>query len=674
MPPPFSISDDDIAYAEGILLPDGKHFDEERRVFIRNLDTIDLQAVPGSGKTTVLLAKLLILSRKLPFVDGSGILVISHTNAAIEEISLKLQKHCPQLFSYPNFVGTIQGFVDEYLATPYYANKFKRRVSRIDNEIFDEVSEALFGLNLPDFKIQEQANARYFLIGKEMLLKYRFGYLADRFKVLSGLNGSAISISKPRNPRQKVWNDFSDEEKGRVKEWLIAFRLKVWEKGILHYDDAYFLAETYLRQMPIIKSILQKRFSFVFVDEMQDMDKHQYELLEKVFFDEGTSFSKFQRIGDKNQSIYNGDAKLDLFWTDRTTTLNLNGSQRLTLAISDVVNSFALFRPEGFKVIGLREGALNPYIITYDSTSILNVIPRFLLLIQELQAEGKFPAKPDHPIKVIAWNTIWKEGERSSNPNNVRLEDYYPDFSKEAHKSKVDYSSLRDYLHYFDRSKLTLESIRKNLLSALLKVLRLEGSTDEGGKHFTKRRLIEIFKELAEKGDEVPYFRLQHALFEWSMEVIRGNENGVHRSIVIYLPEFLAIFGKSIAYSNAFIEADQTILPDPVATEGLRRNVIHHAGIECEISTVHASKGQTHSATLYLESSYYGDHETNRLHEQFLGNEFGDHRVRHKESTKMAYVGLSRPTTLLCIAIHKHRFEELFSGLDTEKWKVINIQ
>lgn len=46
---------------------------------IRNLNTIDLQAVPGSDKTTVLLAKF-------PFVDGSGVLVLSHTNAAIDEI------------------------------------------------------------------------------------------------------------------------------------------------------------------------------------------------------------------------------------------------------------------------------------------------------------------------------------------------------------------------------------------------------------------------------------------------------------------------------------------------------------------------------------------------------------------------------------------------------------
>src|ERR1035437_4013982 len=92
----LGILDNDIPYAEKILLPEGKEFDEERKTFICNLDTIDLQAVPGSGKTTALLAKLLILEKKLPFEDGSGILVISHTNAAIDEIKGKIQKHCPK--------------------------------------------------------------------------------------------------------------------------------------------------------------------------------------------------------------------------------------------------------------------------------------------------------------------------------------------------------------------------------------------------------------------------------------------------------------------------------------------------------------------------------------------------------------------------------------------------
>ncbi len=63
----INISDSDIAYAEGMLLPPGCVFDDERRAFIRELSSCDVLACPGSGKTTALLAKLLILSKKMPF-------------------------------------------------------------------------------------------------------------------------------------------------------------------------------------------------------------------------------------------------------------------------------------------------------------------------------------------------------------------------------------------------------------------------------------------------------------------------------------------------------------------------------------------------------------------------------------------------------------------------------
>ena len=131
----IEITDEDIQYAENILLPQGKTFDNERRNFIRNLSTIDLQAVPGSGKTTALLAKLLILETKLPLSDGSGILVLSHTNAAVDEIKEKIHQYCPQLFRYPNFIGTIQSFVNEFLAIPYYLLRVNRKPFRIDNDM-----------------------------------------------------------------------------------------------------------------------------------------------------------------------------------------------------------------------------------------------------------------------------------------------------------------------------------------------------------------------------------------------------------------------------------------------------------------------------------------------------------------------------------------------------------
>ena len=66
-------------------------FDKERREIIKNLDSIDVQAFPGSGKTTALVAKLAILAGKW-FFDNRGICVLSHTDAARDEIEERLGK------------------------------------------------------------------------------------------------------------------------------------------------------------------------------------------------------------------------------------------------------------------------------------------------------------------------------------------------------------------------------------------------------------------------------------------------------------------------------------------------------------------------------------------------------------------------------------------------------
>ncbi len=84
----IQITDDDIRWAEAILGKD-IHFDEEHINVIKCIESKDVQAFPGSGKTTALVAKLAILAKKWP-ASFQGICVLSHTNVAREEIEKRL--------------------------------------------------------------------------------------------------------------------------------------------------------------------------------------------------------------------------------------------------------------------------------------------------------------------------------------------------------------------------------------------------------------------------------------------------------------------------------------------------------------------------------------------------------------------------------------------------------
>lgn len=61
------ITDDDIDEIE--LLLGNVKFDTQRRDILKSMDSINIQAYPGSGKTTVLIAKLAILAKKWPYSD-----------------------------------------------------------------------------------------------------------------------------------------------------------------------------------------------------------------------------------------------------------------------------------------------------------------------------------------------------------------------------------------------------------------------------------------------------------------------------------------------------------------------------------------------------------------------------------------------------------------------------
>ena len=117
------ISNSEIEHASKLIFSDeNKFYDNnisksgERIEVIKCLDSKEIVASPGSGKTTTLLAKLIILGNRMPFDDGRGLCVLTHTNVAINLIKEKLGLKAYHLFSYPNFFGTIQSFVDKFLA------------------------------------------------------------------------------------------------------------------------------------------------------------------------------------------------------------------------------------------------------------------------------------------------------------------------------------------------------------------------------------------------------------------------------------------------------------------------------------------------------------------------------------------------------------------------------
>lgn len=195
----INVTDKDISYAENLLLPAGCHFDSQERVpFIKDFRNLDVQAVPGSGKTTALLAKLLILERKLPLNNGSGVLVLSHTNTAVNGIADEIGPFCPKLNRYPNFIGTIQSFVDTFLAIPYYRNFFRRSPVVVDAAAYFARLERSFQVEVQKLQGTELFKKLWGLKqNSDPFRELRFGLNGDDPILLAGLEKSKVEFAKP---------------------------------------------------------------------------------------------------------------------------------------------------------------------------------------------------------------------------------------------------------------------------------------------------------------------------------------------------------------------------------------------------------------------------------------------------------------------------------------------
>jgi hypothetical protein len=694
----IKITDKDIEYAESILLAEGQTFKDdggERIEFIKNLDTIDLHAVPGSGKTTALMAKLLILERKLPFEDGSGILAISHTNTAVDEIKNKIEDYCPKLFSYPNFVGTIQSFVNKFLARPYYNQRMKSKINRIDDDLYNELINKFNNYYLEGFNSKQQKNTKYFLNYYGVVTKYR---LDENNKLVESINGKELEIKTPKNKK----NDWSLTEKNQIKKWLKKLKLKIMKSGILCFDDAYYLANRYMLEYPKVKKLLQKRFAYVFVDEMQDMALHQYKILEGIFYSTGNSESKYQQIGDRNQAIYNGgnNFRLNKIWQARENELEITTSYRFSKKIADVLKNFA-FDDVDIKSINDDQVKIKPYLLVYnDKNCQCKVIQKFIEIIKRFQEKGQIPVDLQYPLKAVSWVTKEKEG------NKISLPDYCPEFNKEKSKNKINYRSLESYLF---NSNDNYKEIYNNLLNTILKVLRLEEIKNEDNNRFyTKKSLFWYLKNHKIR----EYEKLKLKLYKWSTRVINKEILDVISDVKDYIKEFLLIFDKEISKASEFINKKIEIKKEDhsESKNQLNCDLCKLNNKKVELNSVHSVKGETHAATLYLESFYNKKYETDFIKNMILGdslteeikriemeitelqdkidelegqrgtktkkkkvNKYKRYIKNLKKYSRMVYVGFSRPVYLLAFAVHEKKYNEYLSEIDEDVWEVEKV-
>lgn len=608
----IEVTEEDIRYSEEILFSKTNVFDEKERIpIIEDFNkSFDVNACPGSGKTTVLLAKLIILSRKMPLNNGQGICVLTHTNVAIDEIKNKLGDKSSVLFKYPNYFGTIQNFVDKYLAIPFFKQKRGENIKSIDDDIYFDTIRKLSKARYPgiDSAIQYCIKKGYGNYTSESYEKNFITFIANKH--------FDIDNRDIRSNGRKISHNY-------YKELQDVMLNKTLTKGILRYEDAYFLAGLYIKQFPKLKNYFSSRFKYVFIDEMQDVSKMQINIIENIFNEDEVVI---QRFGDINQSISKFDSNKN--WIFNEDTRPINSSKRYG---NGVIKFLEPLRVEKFGELKGNENieTLNPHIIIFDDKTIGNVVPKYLEIL------NTYNIKPESSKRI---KIIGKLGLSVASPNKS-ISSYVKGYNAKGGKNL----SLDKKV----RNKLNRINNMKEFYDYLIYIILL--AVDINGKKVSKDEFIKFME--ANYSNELIIYRSK--VLNW-LKNFRTNTDLVIEDILEKTQQlFNAV--KEINYDNEILKSKIKSNTDEIALDYEERDERSGFISIDNVDTIMSTKGETHKATLYLESKLEYGNGTDRSDISrildYMINEKSEVHDDDEEALMNAYVAMSRAEKITCIAI-----------------------
>lgn len=634
----WEISNQDIESTEKLLLPEGAHFPEDARNVIRCWHSADVAACPGSGKTTVLLAKLKLLVDRMPLENGAGICVLSHTNVAVDEIRKRLSGYADKLLSYPNYIGTIQSFVDKFVTMPYLRNVAGRNVQAVDN-----LTYAQHMLN----RMQNSANYR----ALDSVTKNSFetgGQFTERLEHIQALyvrDDGALCVGKQKRA-------LAGADKPSVKQYnaLIADLLKY--EGIMRYQDAYSYARTAVDALPeTYTDLFSSRFQYVFIDEYQDCDSIQRQAIAAIF---NSTKCTVIKIGDSDQAIYNSSEDKTPDWVPQDGFLPILTSCRYSQEIADVICKLK----KGNKNIVTFAGktGVKPILLIFDPEKIDRVISGF---INVLETHGLYDNKGVY--KAIG-------AVRKKDSSGLKIGSYWSEFDSSAKKQgEYNYWVLVDDIttSLLEGNLYKAECIVRKLLCRIFHYAKVKHPIS--GKEYSvatiKRSLDDEYREIYRQWIyEMSRMRniereTIDCLMRQKINELLKVKNPHADDIFDCLPEY---FLDKVAVVSQTEKSEKNIFIDPIR------------GRRIEFGTIHGVKGETHDATLYLETDRQGASDLNRILPYYGVGKLGSSNL-FDYSRKLAYVGMSRPKKLLCVAMQAKTYEKS-KGAFTDNWEIIDLR
>ena len=230
-----------------------------------------LLAVPGSGKTTVLVTRLgyMIYCRNIP---PESILTVTYTVAATKDMSERFAVRFGEDMAKRLEFRTINGICA--MIIQYYG----RRIGKTPFELVKD-EKATTGMLI---KICQDHGMGYPTESDLKNVRTLITYIKNMM-----LNEEEL---------QKLEEESDIRIAGIYREYCRQMR----EQKLMDYDDQMLYAYNILRKDPGVPAYFQNRYPYICVDEAQDTSKIQHAIIALLAAGTGNLFM----VGDEDQSIY----------------------------------------------------------------------------------------------------------------------------------------------------------------------------------------------------------------------------------------------------------------------------------------------------------------------------------------------------------------------------------
>ena len=226
-----------------------------------------LLAVPGSGKTTVLVARLgyMILCKK---INPSNILSMTFSRQAAQDMHRRFCK------VFGSQLGESVEFRTIHAVANQIVKRYAQRSGRTPPKLLEDNKKVIVDIlrnHLEEYPTDND--------------------IAEAQAAITYIKN--MSLSADEIPDQ----DFAIEKMERVFEEYQKF---LSMQRMMDFDDQVVYAVQLLKALPQLLAEYHQRFSYICVDEAQDTSKAQHELLRLLVGPTGNIFM----VGDEDQSIY----------------------------------------------------------------------------------------------------------------------------------------------------------------------------------------------------------------------------------------------------------------------------------------------------------------------------------------------------------------------------------